>query len=100
GRACATRPQRQTTNRESPYRRVVRAPLHTLEFQALAGQAGYTQKLCIVGNELRLKAQGRGRDDRVWQLERMLSPQADCQFSDFFRELDHGHFGEETADLG
>jgi len=51
-----------------PDRRVVTASLHALEFQALAGQAGYTQKLCIVGNELRLKAQGCGRNDRVWQL--------------------------------
>ena len=94
------RPRRQPTNCESPFRRVVKTPLHALEFQALAGQAGHTQKLCIVSNELGLKAQGCGRNDRVWQLERMLSPQGDGQFSDFFREFNRGHFGEETADLG
>ena len=66
---------------------------NALHLQTLSGQPGHLEQLRVVGDELCLKAQSGSGDDRVRQLQPMLSPQADGQFPDLLAEANHNDFG-------
>lgn len=70
-----------------------------LELELLGDQVWHPAEFPVVRQECRSKAQSRGRDDGIRELQEVFAPQPDRQLFHLHIKLNHRYFSEEVSNF-